>query len=1004
MFRLAAFTLLVSLTVTAAAASVTFVQVPGVLPRDTPAPNYSPLVVISYSDLDAQTYTLRIHLLETQTGSYNCGCASLTTMWCNAAFVIDNSSGTNAAGTIVDARSTNVNNYTGFLWVADLYNQAGTKIFTAQQSATSTTNRAPVLAPIGFQNANEGQSIDFTVSATDAENDAFALSASNLPAGATFNSGTGAFHWEPSTAGTYGPIRFAVTQSASPLLSDAELVTIEVGEPQPAGELAFSVSTHTVGEAGPTVLTVTRANATSATVTVQYATSNGTATAGADYTTASGTLTFGANEASETIRVAGINDGDVESNETFQVQLSNPTNGATLGTPSSVTVTIVDDDDPELAGDWSSVQEWPVVPIHMHLLPTGKVMFWDRHNESPMWDGTPRLWDPNDPMTFTTLPEPGWDLFCSGHSFLADGRLLVTGGHEADFVGEEKAGIYDAISNSWTAVPDMNDGRWYPTNTTLANGDVLVVAGTRNEGDTNPLPQVWQSGSNTWRDLTNALLGGLYEWPDFYPFLYAAPNGKVFVAGPQQTARYLDTSGTGVWTEVGDSSLLYRDYGTSVLYDDGKVLIAGGNPRDVNPALPVNLPSAVAEVIDLGAATPAWRTVSPMSIGRRHLSSTILPDGTILVTGGSSLPGLDDANGAVLYGELWDPATETWTPMAAHTRYRGYHSNALLLPDARVLVAGGGHPNAANGTEEDNAEIYSPPYLFHGPRPVITSAPATVTYGETFTVGTPDASEIEAVNWIRLGSVTHAFNQNQRINRLSFSADTNALDVTAPATGNLCPPGDYMLFLLDDDGVPSIAKIIRIGLPSLQIDTVAPPAGRMSGGQQITLTGDFAGLTTVEIGGVAATWSFSNGTSEIIVTTPAHAAGAVSIELTPSYGEGHTKPNAFAYLRTTFTDNTIVANTTVVKIEHVLELRAMAEVLRAIAGQAAPSWTDPSLTPLTTPIKAVHIAQLRTNLEAAAIALGYSAVAYTDAPINAGLVIKRLHIEELRQRIRDIAD
>src|SRR6185369_16383935 len=118
--------------------------------------------------------------------------------------------------------------------------------------------------------------------------------------------------------------------------------------------------------------------------------------------------------------------------------------------------------------------------------------------------------------------------------------------------------------------------------------------------------------------------------------------------------------------------LTYRDYGSSVMYDDGKVLIVGGNPRDVNPNVPINLPSATAEVINLNSPTPAWRSVAPMSVGRRHLNTTILPDGKVLVTGGSSAPGHDNPAGAVFFAELWDPETEVWTPVAGHARYRGY--------------------------------------------------------------------------------------------------------------------------------------------------------------------------------------------------------------------------------------------------------------------------------------------------------------------------------------------
>jgi hypothetical protein len=191
-----------------------------------------------------------------------------------------------------------------------------------------------------------------------------------------------------------------------------------------------------------------------------------------------------------------------------------------------------------------------------------------------------------------------------------------------------------------------------------------------------------------------------------------------------------------------------------------------------------------------------------MSIARRQLNATLLPDGKVLVTGGSSAKGFDNPAGAVHYAEMWDPVTETWSRMASYNTYRGYHSIALLLPDGRVLSSGGDY--------ESNAEIYSPPYLFKGARPVITSGPSKVSYGETFLVGNADAASIAKVSWLRLSSVTHAFNQNQRINFLRFVSAEGALSITAPSDPNLCPPGHYMLFLLNGNGVPSKAKMIQI--------------------------------------------------------------------------------------------------------------------------------------------------------------------------------------------------
>ena len=191
----------------------------------------------------------------------------------------------------------------------------------------------------------------------------------------------------------------------------------------------------------------------------------------------------------------------------------------------------------------------------------------------------------------------------------------------------------------------------------------------------------------------------------------------------------------------------------------------------------------------------------------------------------------------------------------------------------------------------------------------------------------------------------------------------------------------------------------------LTISSVIPPTGRTSGTQQIKLTGSFASLSTVTMGGNAASWFYTNGagdTSKITVTTPAHAVGAVQIDLTPTSGPGYSKPNAFAYLPTIFTDNTLIVGSTTAKAQHIIELRQAIDAMRAVAGLGGAPWMDPGLTVGNT-IRAVHIVDLRTYLDDAATRLGYSTSAYTDAGLTSGFVIRRIHIEDLRQRIRTIA-
>lgn len=458
-------------------------------------------------------------------------------------------------------------------------------------------------------------------------------------------------------------------------------------------------------------------------------------------------------------------------------------------------------DDPAQVGQWSDVFPWPVVAIHTHLLPNGKVLSWQRKDDvltTETW-----LWDPATPAKFEKFLNPYASVFCSGHTFLADGTLLVAGGHHFfDGDGEKTATFFDYRTNTWTKGQDMNAGRWYPTTTMLSNGEVLVVSGLIHGGQqsaVNNLPQVWKT-TGGWRDLTDADGRQL----PLYPYMLLAPDGKVFYAGPETSTLFLDTTGLGAWSTGPVSHFGYRDYGSAVEYEPGKIILVGGGDP----------PTKTCEVIDLNASPAQWKYTGEMAFARRQLNATLLPDGTILATGGSSAPGFNNANGSVLAAETWDPATGKWTTMASMKVRRLYHSTSVLLLDGRVLTAGGGMPPSPEGgdTNHFDAQIYSPSYLFKGARPVISSAPDAVGYGESFEVKTPDAGSIKAVTWVRLSSVTHAFNQGQSFNRLQFSAyaDTGTLRVTAPAAPTAAPPGHYMLFVLNGNGVPSVAKAVRI--------------------------------------------------------------------------------------------------------------------------------------------------------------------------------------------------
>jgi Domain of unknown function (DUF1929)/Bacterial Ig domain len=504
------------------------------------------------------------------------------------------------------------------------------------------------------------------------------------------------------------------------------------------------------------------------------------------------------------------------------------------------------------SGSWTSMGSLPVFPTSMQLAPTGKVLFFagDVQGTPPGTAATTLMaWDPATGQS-STLVASGYDLFCVGHAYFPDGRMLYTGGHISNFVGLPNASAYDPFANTWTPLPGMNAGRWYPTNTTLPNGDILVLSG---QIDTtvgvNPLPQVYSASTGSPRDLTNAQLT-----LDLYPRMHVAPNGLVFNSGPSPTTRYLDTSGTGNWTVVGDRAAGYRDYGSAVMYDTGKILFVGGGDP----------PTGAAEVIDLNAASPSWRTVGSLATPRRHLNATLLPDGKVLVTGGTFGPGFNDTSSPAFAAEMWDPATEQWTTMASQTVGRFYHSVALLLPDGRVMSAGGnGHPEI---------ELFSPPYLSNGTRPQITGAPTSVGYGQSFSVQTPNAASIRQVTLIKLPAVTHAFDQNQRFMRLGFTAGSGNLTVTAPPSGNVAPPGHYMLFILNGQGVPSVAQVIQVGAAGASPPPPPPPSG--GGTLSVFITQPTAGSTLSGFAWVTVWLEGSTGTNNTVAATlDGHAAG-----------------------------------------------------------------------------------------------------------------------------------
>ena len=471
---------------------------------------------------------------------------------------------------------------------------------------------------------------------------------------------------------------------------------------------------------------------------------------------------------------------------------------------------------PQDVGEWGPVVNWPVVGVHVALLPNGKVLAYDSIGDNatetyPVQDHTrATLWDPATGTQTPVNVDTGFNIFCSGLAHLPDGRMFIAGGNlDQQLNGIVQTHIFDPVTNLWSLGPNMLGGRWYPTVTPLSNGEMLITSGRVNT------PEVRTTAGNL-RALTGASLSlPLYPWVD------VAPNGRAFYSGPDQTLRALDTSGTGAWQAFGQRDSINRDYGGHAIYNIGKMLVAGGGGSTKD-----------ARVVDFNGATPQVTATAPMAFGRRQHNLTVLADGTVLATGGnSSGAGLVDLNAGVYAAEQWNPATSQWRTLAAEQVTRQYHSTALLLPDGRVLSSGGGICGTCDqvGYLAKNAQIFSPPYLFQAdgtlaPRPSIDSAPAATSYGAAMDIATANPESIQKAALVRLGAVTHSNNMEQRYIPLTFIAGATGLTATAPANANIAPPGFYMLFIIDANGVPSVAHMVTLQGNSRPTVTLTEPS------------------------------------------------------------------------------------------------------------------------------------------------------------------------------------
>lgn len=497
-------------------------------------------------------------------------------------------------------------------------------------------------------------------------------------------------------------------------------------------------------------------------------------------------------------------------------------------------------------GMWGPPRSWPLVAIHLSVLPDGQVLSFGTPLGQDVQDG--RLFDRWDPLAssggHTTIGNSAnVDSFCAAGVLQTGGTMLVSGGDSkaAPENTSKNNTLFNYADNSTrTTSSALAADRWYGSMIRLADGRSLMTGGGEPyvydafltpedflNGQVSMTPEVW-SPQNGWSSLTGARSREAFgpelnRW--WYPRNWAAPNGQVFGISSDKWW-YLDTSGTGRITSTGDFKSGFDTdrrpnigpTSTAVMYDIGRILQVGGNGAK-NQHLTNS--SEFATTIDIRNGAPVISDTAPMGHRRQWANATVLPSGEVVVTGGTRFAdnGGDDA---VLTAERWNPSTGSWSTLADAAVVRNYHSATVLLPNGAVLSAGGGVPGGENAPPANfDAEVFYPPYLFRSDKLADRPRMASISgkrfaYGSSFQIELSDERNIARVVLLGLGTTTHSFDMGQRFVPATHTQSARLLTVSAPDNSSIAPPGYYQVVSVDAAGVPSRGFIVELGpeLPS----------------------------------------------------------------------------------------------------------------------------------------------------------------------------------------------